>query len=94
MNEFYKKLVDLYAGNELPEELHDEFEQAAAQNSALAHEAFTLRRTVAALHNLPAPEFTEESYYRVLMRMQAAGAEIQPVSPEPQHIQYHLPMQG
>ena len=76
MNEFHKKLVDLYASGELTEELTDEMEQAAMSDPALAHEMFTLRTTVEALQSSPVPEMTEESDYRILLKMQIQGAEV------------------
>jgi hypothetical protein len=93
-NELYKKLVDLYAGQELPAELQDQMEMAAFNDADLNHDMSTLRRTVDALRSIPEPEFTEESYQRVLMRLYARGVEIETKSPPPAHIQYHLPMQG
>jgi hypothetical protein len=93
-NELYKKLVDLYAGRELPAELEDQMEMAAFGDSELSHDMATLRRTVDGLHALPPPEFTEESYQRVLMRLYGRGVEVQTQSQTPAHLQYHLPMQG
>lgn len=93
-NELYRKLVDLYAGSELPVELEDELEAAAHQDQGLAHDMHTLRRTVEILHASPDPEFTEESYQRILMKLYARGADIQPKAEAPAHLQYYLPMQG
>ncbi len=93
-NELYKKLVDLYAGHELPAELEDQMELAAAGDWALNHEMTTLRRVVDSLHSLDEPEFTEESYHRVLMKLYARGADIEPREPVSSHFQYHLPLQG
>jgi anti-sigma factor RsiW len=93
-NDLYRKLVDLYGGGELPSELEEELEAAAFGDPSLNHDMTTLRRTVDMLKNTPAPEFTEESYQRILMKLYARGAAIQPQSPEPAHLQYHLPMQG
>lgn len=92
MSEFYKKLVDLYAGGELTEELSEEMESAAMQDASLSHDMFTLRKTVQTLQNLPAPELTEESDYRILLKMQIQGAEVRRKSPERSHWQYHLPI--
>lgn len=94
MNDFYQKLVDLYAGEELPEELNDELEAAAAADPALSHDMFTLRRTVLALKAQEKPDFNDETHYRILLKMQQGGAEVQPQAPEPGHFQYHLPIQG
>ncbi|MCU0316781.1 MAG: hypothetical protein MUC92_09330 [Fimbriimonadaceae bacterium] len=94
MNDFYRKLVDQYAGSELPEELEQEMEGAAMADPELAGDMFTLRKTVELLQGLPAPEFTNESFYRILMRMHAAGVNVETQTPEPTHYQYQLPMQG
>lgn len=95
MEDFYSKLVDLYAGRELSQELEAEMEATAAQSESLAYEMRTLRDTVDGLHAIRhEPAFTEESYQRVLMKLYARGAQIQPRSPEPAHLQYYLPIQG
>ena len=94
MKDFYEKLVDLYAGEELPQELNDELEAAASSDPALSHDMFTLRRTVLALKMQDQPEFTDETHYRILLRMQRGGAQVEPQAPEPGHFQYHLPIQG
>ncbi len=93
-SEFYKKLVDLYAGRELPSELEDQMEMAAFNDQELSHDMSTLRRTVDMVHAEPAPEFTEESYQRILIRLYASGIDPQPKSPIPSHFQYQLPIQG
>ncbi|AIE87990.1 hypothetical protein [Fimbriimonas ginsengisoli] len=92
--EFYKKLVDLYAGRELPSDLEDQMEFAAFGDSELSHDMTTLRRTVDTLRADSGPEFSEESYQRVLMKLYARGANIEPKAAAPVHLQYHLPMQG
>jgi len=94
MNETYKKLVDLYASRELTEELDRELETAAMADPQLKAEMVALRKTVDSLRDLPEPEFTEESYQRILMKVYARGIEMQKQSPDPVHLQYHLPMQG
>jgi hypothetical protein len=93
-NELYKKLVDLYAGRELPSELEDQLELAAFKDPELNHDMSTLRRTVDTLQNDSGPEFTEESYQRVLMRLYGRGVEMQIQHEAPAHLQYYLPMQG
>jgi len=93
-NDLYNKLVDLYAGRELTPELDQEMEAAAVHNAPLAKEMRSLRGTVDAIRAVPSPEFTEESYQRILMRLYARGADIQPKSPSPTHLQYYLPIQG
>lgn len=92
--DFYKKLVDLYAGHELPSELEDQMDLAAFQDPELSHDMSTLRRTVDALRSDPGSSFTEESYQRVLMKLYARGADIEPKAATPTHLQYQLPMQG
>ncbi len=93
-SELYKKLVDLYAGRELPAELEDQMELAAFNDPQLSHDMSSMRKTVDMLHLEPSPEFTEESYQRILMKLYARGVEVQTSAPEPMHLQYHLPMQG
>ena len=93
-NELYKKLVDLYAGRELPQELEDQMQIAAYTDTELSHDMATLRRTVDSIQAIPAPEFSEESYQRILMKMYARGAQVQTKTPTPTHLQYHLPIQG
>lgn len=90
----YKKLVDLYAGGELPQELAEDLEAAAFQDKSLAQDMLTLERTVSALHQDQGPEFTEESYHRILMKLYSAGAPIETKSPPPVHLQYPLPIAG
>ncbi|MFQ3587481.1 MAG: hypothetical protein SNJ74_01375 [Fimbriimonadaceae bacterium] len=92
--DFYRKLVDLYAARELPQELEDEMEAAAFQDPDLSHDMATLRKTVDLLRETPQPEFTEETYQRILMRIYAKGVDIRPPGPTPSHLQLHLPMQG
>lgn len=96
MNErdLYSKLVDLYAGRELSAELENDMERFAAGEPDLAHDMQTLRTAADALKDLPAPEFTEESYQRILMKMYARGIDLQKRSPDPVHLQYQLPIQG
>ncbi len=93
MNETYKKLVDLYAGNELPEDLVQEMELAAETDPELKHDMTSLRKTVETLQN-DELNFTEESYQRVLMKLYAKGGHLQTQSPDPRHLQYQLPMSG
>lgn len=92
--EHYRKLVDLYAGRELPQELEDELEWAAFAEADLSHDMATLRRTVDLLRSTPAHEFTEESYQRILMTLYARGVDIHPTAQAPSHMQLGLPIQG
>jgi len=93
-SDLYQKLVDMYAGGELPAELEDQMELAAFKDADLSHDMATMRRTVEALRSAPEPDFTEESYQRVLMKLYARGVAIQTSAPAPAHLQYHLPIQG
>ncbi len=93
-NELYNKLVDLYAGRELPFELEQELEDAATHDGDLALDMRSLRETVDVIQSTPGADFTEESYQRILMRLYARGADIQPKAQPPAHLQYYLPMQG
>jgi hypothetical protein len=93
-HDLYEKLVDLYAGRELPAEMEDQMELAASSEPSLGREMSSLRKTVDALRAIEEPDFTEESYQRVLMKIYARGGEIQPKAPAPAHFQYHLPLQG
>lgn len=92
--DFYRKLVDLYAGSELPQELEEELEARAFGDPELSHEMTTLRQTVEALRRSDDPTFTEESYQRILMKIYAQGVDIQPKAPTPRHLQYQLPIFG
>ena len=93
-NDLLNKLVDLYAGRELSSELEQQMEEAAAEDQNIRFEMTTLRETVDTLHSDSGPEFTEESYQRILMKLYARGAAIQPKAPAPAHLQYQLPIQG
>lgn len=92
--EFYRKLVDLYAGRELPEELEQEMEAVSMSDRDLNFDMTTLRRTVDALQADEAPDFTVESYQRVLMKLYARAGDLEIKTPTPGHLQYHLPIQG
>lgn len=93
-NDFYAKLVDLYAGHELTEELESELEAQAMSDPELSHDMFTMRRTVDALQSQSEVLYTEESSQRILMKLQMRGAAIESRSPEPAYWQYHLPIQS
>ncbi len=93
-SEMYNKLVDLYAAGELPQELAEDLEAAAFADKDLAQDMLTLKGTVTALRQDEGPEFTEESYHRILMKLYASGAPIETASPAPPHLQYQLPMAG
>jgi hypothetical protein len=91
-NEFYRRLVDLYASRELPAELEDQMDLAAFQDPELSHDMATLRRLVDALQSQKGAEFTEESYQRILMKLYAHAGAIEETHLSPVHMQYHLPM--
>jgi hypothetical protein len=92
--DFMKKLVDLYAGDELPKELQDELEAASFEDAELAQDMLTLKQTVQALKHAAPVEFTEESFQRILMKLYARGADLGPPKATPSHLQYHLPIQS
>ena len=92
--DIYSKLVDLYAGDELSEELKDELEARAMNDRELSHDMLTLRNTVQKLLETDDVELTEETSQRILMKMRTKGALIEQNSPDPAHLQYHLPIQG
>ncbi len=93
-SELYKKLIDLYAERSLPPELESEMEVASQNDPNLKAEMEDLRWTVDTLKSMPAPEFTEESYQRILMKVYASGVEMLKRSPDPSHLQLKLPLQG
>ena len=93
MNDFYKKLVDLYAGGELTEELLEDLEAQAMRDPDLSYDMSTLKKTVELMQSVPGPNFTEESYQRILMKLYARGVDLEPQSPHPAHLQYSLPIQ-
>ena len=93
-DDFYDKLVDLYAAGELTDELQEMMDKRGFADPALALEMGSLREAVRMLRGEPAPEFTEESHQRILMKIYARGGDIQMQSPDPAHLQYHLPIQG
>lgn len=92
--DFYKKLVDMYAGCELPEELEQEMEWASFGDQELSHDMATMRKTVELLHAMPKPEFTEESNQRILMKLYSKGADVNPKQPTVIYLQYQLPIQS
>lgn len=93
-NELLKKLVDLYAERQLPSDVEVEMESAAAGDPLMMADMASLRNTVDMLQSDSGPSFTDESYQRILMKLYARGAAIQPKTPAPSYLQYHLPIQG
>ena len=92
--ELYERLVDLYVGDELPEELMEEFELASTRNRQLAQDMHSLRQTVEMLRAIPQPKYREESFHRILFKLYAGGANPQPKSSPPAYFQYQLPING
>jgi hypothetical protein len=92
-NDLYRRLVDLYAGDELPQELVEELETAAMDDKELAHDMFTLKRTVETLRSDPGPAYDEETEVRILLTMQLQVADFGPHQPSKPNWQYHLPIQ-
>lgn len=93
-HDYLRKLVDLYAGRELPTELETEMEAAALNDADLAVEMASLRSTVEILRTADDAPFTEESYQRIRNKLLLRGAYFDTRSPEPAHLQYQLPIQG
>ena len=89
-----RMLVDLYAGDELTEELKEELESRAMNEPELSHDMFTIRKVYEVLQKTDGLQLTEESSQRILMKMRTKGARIEQNSPDPAHLQYHLPIQG
>lgn len=92
--DIYSKLVDLYAGDELNEELKAELEARAQDDSEISQDMHSLRGTLLLLQQSGKAGLTEESSQRILMKMRTQGAQIEQNSPDPSHLQYHLPIQG
>jgi hypothetical protein len=55
---------------------------------------YTLRKALQALRENDDIRLTEESSQRILTKMRTAGARVEQNSPDPAHLQYHLPMHG
>lgn len=93
--ELQKRLADLYAGEELAQEMEDALNAAAFLDKDLSHDLATLRHTVKLLRSAEEPEFTEESFQRILMKLYAkSGVDVQPNVTAPSHMQYYLPIAG
>lgn len=88
--DLYRRLIDLYAADELPTELAQDVEAAAQADPELAEDLESLQATVQALRNTPKPEFTEQSQAHVELLLQLRGVSLTP-TPAPE-IQYHLPI--
>jgi hypothetical protein len=92
MNEMYQKLVDLYAGEELPLELTLELEEVAKNDPQLYRDMKSLRSTV---ETLRADEvlFTQETHLEILEKIYRKGGHLA-AAPKPESLQYQLPMSG
>lgn len=93
-SQFYQKLVDLYVGEELPQELMEELERVAQNHPGLAEDMRSLKDTVMALRSMPVPRFGEESFHRILFKLYGQGTDLEIQSPSPTYLQYQLPMTG
>lgn len=95
MNELLmQQLVDLYVDEELTEETMEAVQASAMNDPAMSHDIYTLRATLDALRKSDDTHLTEESSQRILMKLRAKGVGIEQNSPDPAHLQYHLPIQG
>ncbi len=90
----YQKLVDLYAGDELPQELMDELETAALSDSKLAWEMQSLRTVVRHLQSIPAPTEIETSLQNVLNRLKDEGVDVAAQESKVVYLQHYLPISG
>lgn len=94
MNTIYNKLVDMYAGQELAEELNNDLLVAAESDAALKADMTSLRATVTRLQSDDDGAYTDETHARILMKIYARAGELQQGAPEPIYLQYQLPMSG
>ncbi len=92
--DFHRRLVDLYAGGELPTELEAGLEAAALNDADLKIDMMSLRGTVELMRADDEAAFTEESYQRIRTTLLLRGSHFETASPEPAHLQYQLPIQG
>lgn len=88
------RLVDLYAGRELPSELEDDLAAAALSNDALAADMAAMRSVADLLASDRPAAYTEETRQRVLRRLLVAGSSVEESAPAPAHFQFALPIQG
>lgn len=93
--ELYKKLVDMYVGQELTEELMQEMKAFSQTDDELKQDMISLRATVDILQEMHHDvDVSEETHQRILLKLRSAGVQIENAAPEPQYWQYQLPMQG
>ena len=91
---FLKKLIEVYVGGDLGDETGGSLRQMVMGDPILEKDLLEMEMTYEQLKGIPAPEFTEESYQRILMKVYTRGGEMQVQTPTPSHLQYHLPLQG
>lgn len=92
---FYQKLVDLYAGHELPEDLEHELVEASSDDPILARDLRTLRQTVRRLHDQKPAPYTDDTEFRILMKIQNSGGfDLNATAHDHPDWQYRLPMEG
>lgn len=77
-DELYEKLVDFYAGEELPQELQEEIEMAALRDPELGREMSSLKITVGLLQDLRQTPIDPESDQRIKALMCARGLDTRP----------------
>ncbi len=92
---FYKKLVDLYAGSELPQELEQEMDFAAQSDSELKADMDSLKSIVQGLKESPTEPYTDDVHYRIQMKIQNwSDATISEPTNNSTIWQFRLPMEG
>lgn len=89
-----EEMVNLYAEGSLSEEAAAAMDARVGADPELEAEAASLKWVVDQLRSDPGPVFTEESYQRILIKLQQKGAEIPPAKTTPAFWQYQLPIQG
>jgi hypothetical protein len=90
--DLYQRLVDMYAGQELSEELEEILHEQAFKDASLGQDMLTMRKLVEVIRAVPAPEFTEESYQRILMNLYANGVAPREKENDAPYLQYSLPI--
>lgn len=91
--ELYRNLVDLYAGDELSEEMVEELRWASLGDPELELDMSSLKLVVAALRSQDDPTYDDDTDERIKTRIRAGVPAGLPTS-KPSHLQYRLPMQG
>ncbi len=96
MNEesIIKRLVDLYVGDELPEDLASELERRASQSPELREDMRQMKLMVRLLQREAPPRYDDETNLRILMKLRALGLDEQPEEEKPNPFQYRLRMEG